>query len=77
MRTSSGGTVWVNASSVKPDGTGVFTEDEVRKRFMSGAQRAHSVSTTHDEAIVKAKTRSEEGRNAPPAAILFGDVLNE
>ena len=64
--------MWVNAASVKPDGSGQFTEDEVRERVTSGAQKAHSVSDTHDEAIKKAKTRSALGRRAPAASILMG-----
>jgi len=74
MTTSSGKKVWVNAASVNPDdpdGPG-FSEDEVRKRVMSGVQEAHSISDTHRAAISKAKARSRLGRDAPAAAMLLG-----
>ncbi len=74
MKSKAGKKVWVNASSVKPDGAhGHFTEDEVRNRVASGAQKAHSVSATHDEAITKAKSRSKLGKKAPAASILMGN----
>jgi len=79
MRTKSGLEVWVNAASVnpkKPKGPR-FSEDEVRRRIMSGKQKAHSISATIKGAAIKAKARSKKGLSASPASILIGDIMGE
>ena len=79
MKTKSGNRVWINAASVNPkDPKGSrFSEDEIRRRIMSGKQKAHSISATQKGAVVKAKARSKKGRSASPASILIGDIMGE
>lgn len=78
MMTKSGTKVWVNAASVNPDDPEGprFSEDQVRDRITSGAQKAHSVSKTVKEAESLAVARSAQGTKAPAAAILIGDIIS-
>jgi len=79
VKSKSGKTLWVNASSVNPDDPNgpPFTEDQVRDRVISGVQKAHSISNSLKEARVKYTARSKMGMDAPAADVLLGKFMDK